>query len=169
MPSEADAIRRDALLAELDYFEAQVLRVTNSLNRIAGAHPGVTLLRTIPGVGARTAEAIVAYVDNPKRFRRNRTIGSYFGLVPCQDQSAGRNHLGHITRTGPATARKLLIEAAWQSVRRCEDSRTYFNRLMRGDPDRKKIAVVATAHRLLRVMLAMLQSGEACRWGKIAA
>ena len=98
-----------------------------------------------------------------------RAIGSYFGLVPCQDQSAGRNHLGRITRTGPATVRKLLIEAAWQSIRRCDETKKFFERVMRGDPDRRKIALVATAHHLLRVMLAMLKTGELCRWNKIAA
>ena len=34
---------------------------------------------------------------------------------------------------------------------------------MRGDNERKKIAVVATAHYLLRVMLSMLQTGEVWR------
>jgi len=35
--------------------------------------------------------------------------------------------------------------------------------MQHGDPERRKIAVTATAHYLLRVMLAMLQSGEVWR------
>ena len=113
------------------------------LDQMGDAHPGVNLLRTIPGVGPRTAEAVTAYIDDPGRFRRMRAIGSYFGLVPCQDQSAGKNHLGRITKTGPATVRKLLIEASWQSIRRCDEAREFFERVMRSDPDRRKIALVA--------------------------
>ena len=37
--------------------------------------------------------------------------------------------------------------------------RAYFERAQRGDPQRKKIAVVATAHYLVRVMLALLKRG----------
>jgi hypothetical protein len=83
--------------------------------------------------------------------------------VPCQDASADRNRLGHITRDGPAVVRKFLCEACWQGVRRSPALRAYFDRVMRDDPDRKKIALVATAHHLARVMGAMLHSGETWR------
>ena len=169
MPTLADTVRRDSLLEDLGHYDRQIHSVTRLLDQMASQHSGVALLQTIPGIGPRTAEAVLAYIDDPQRFSRMRTIGSYFGLVPCQDQSAGSNHLGHITRSGPPTVRRLLVEAAWQSIRRSDDAREYFERIMRGDPDRKKIAVVATAHRLVRVMLAMLRSGQTCRWQKRAA
>src|SRR5439155_516040 len=79
--------------------------------KYAGRHPAVALLMTIPGVGIRTAETFVAWVDDIARFRNNRQIGSYFGLVPCQDASADKNRLGHITRDGPPVMRKLICEA----------------------------------------------------------
>jgi len=53
------------------------------------------------------------------------------------------NRLGHITREGPATARKLLTEAAWQGVRRSRTIRKFFERVQRGADDRKKIVLVA--------------------------
>jgi transposase len=168
LPSEPEAWRRDMLLAELEHFELQTRRATQQLDRLARRHPGVTLLMTIPGVGPRTAEAIVAYIDDPSRFARIHSIGSYFGLVPCQDQSAGRNHLGRITKNGPATVRRLLIEAAWSSMRWCSQAKAYCERIMRGDRRRRKIAVVALAHKLLRMMLAMLRTGEVCRWAQPA-
>ena len=65
-------------------------------------------LQSIPGVGPRTAEAMVAFLDDPHRFERAKQVGAYFGLVPCQDQSSDRNHLGHITRDGSPTLRQLL-------------------------------------------------------------
>ena len=123
----------------------------------------MTVLRTIPGVGVRTGEAVVAWLDDVARFARNRQVGAYFGLVPCQDASAGADRLGHITRDGPPAVRKLLCEAAWQGVRRSPALRAWFERVTRGDPDRRKVALVATAHRLARAMAAMLRTGEAWR------
>ena len=134
-----------------------------ALDQVANRHPGVQLVRTIPGVGNRTAEAVVAWIDDPGRFGRVRAIGSYFGLVPSQDSSASANRLGHITREGPSTVRSLLTEAAWQSVRRSPRVREFYERVRRGDRERTKIALVATAHYLLRAMLSMLQNGEVWR------
>jgi transposase len=159
----SDALRRDLAVEELDEVNAKIRRVDQALNGRAADHPGVTLLRTIPGVGVRTAEAVVAWVDDAGRFARTKHVGSYFGLVPCQDASAGANRLGHITRDGPPAVRKLLCEAAWQGVRRSPALRAFFERVARGDPDRKKVALVATAHHLARAMAAMLRTGEAWR------
>src|SRR5687767_178587 len=132
--SEADALRRDLLLEELGEAEARVGRVTKDLDRRADAHPGVALLRTVPGVGPRTAEAFVAYVDDVRRFARTKQVGCYLGLVPCQDSSAGRERLGHITGVRPATARMLLCEAAWQAVRRSPSMQAFFERVTHGEP-----------------------------------
>jgi len=163
LPTEEADLQRDVLLDELSMLETQIKRVERKLNAVGKQHPGVILLRTIPGVGPRTSEAVTAYIDNPGRFGRNKNIGAYFGLVPCQDQSAGSDRLGHITREGPSTVRKVLVEATWQGIRRSEHIRAYFERVWRGDPKRKKIALVATAHYLVRVMHAMLATGEAWR------
>ena len=110
-------------------------------------------------MGLRTAEAVVAFLDDPKRFGRAKSVGCYFGLVPCQDQSGPKNRLGHITRDGSATVRQLLTEAAWQGVRRSPTIRAFFERVQRGDPARKRIALTATAHYLCRSMWAMLRDG----------
>ena len=163
LPRPIDGIQRDMKLEELRLLETQIQRVEKELNAIGMAHPGVCLLKTIPGVGNRTAEAMVAYIDHAERFSKSKKIGSYFGLVPCQDKSV-RDRLGHITREGPSSVRRLLAEAAWQGYRRSEHIRTYMHRIQRGDPDRKKIALVATAHYLARVMLAMLRTGECWRF-----
>ena len=160
MPTAASRLKRNLLLEELAEAERGVRILTQALDKIGRRHPGVALLRTIPGVGPRTAETIVAYIDEPKRFRRGSQVAAYFGLVPCQDASAGVNRLGHITKQGPGTARRYLVEAAWQGVYRSPTIRAYFERILRGKKERRKIALVATAHYLLRCMHAMLVSGE---------
>ena len=133
--------------------------IEHELNHQAGRSPAVARLRSIPGVGARTAEAVAAFIDDPDRFAKAKAVGRYFGWVPSQDQSGDRNRLGHITREGPAVVRQLVAEATWQALRRSPTVRAYFERVRRDDPQRKKIALVATAHYLVRVMWAMLKRG----------
>ncbi len=164
-PSEQAALKCDLMIGELAQHRIRIKRVERALAAIAQTHPGVCLLMTIPGVGIRTAEAMVAWIDRPGRFANNKRIGSYFGLVPCQDSSAGKERLGHITRQGPSLVRKLLTEASWQAIRRSPEVCRIFERIQRDDPKkRKKIALIATAHYLSRVMLAMLSSGQG--WNK---
>jgi transposase len=157
------ALQRDLLVEELAELDAKVARVEQELAKVAARHPAVGLLRTIPGVGPRTAEAVVAYVDDVARFARSSQLGVYFGLVPCQDASADRNRLGHVTCEGPATVRKLLCESAWQAARHSPRVRGWFERVAGGDRDRRKVAIVAVARKLVVVMGAMLRSGEAWR------
>jgi transposase len=163
LPDTMHALRRDMLIEEMEMFNQQIRRAEKELKRFSAGNPAVELLMTIPGVGLRTAETVVAYLDDPHRFRRNKSVGAYLGLVPSQDQSGSANRLGHITREGPASVRRMLCEAAWQAIRRSPTTRRYFERIEQGNRDRKKIAVVATAHYLARVMLAMLRTGEVWR------
>lgn len=151
------------MLAELEPYNLHVKEVEQELDRLAADHAGVALLQSIPGVGPRTAEAVLAYIDKPERFDRSKQVGAYFGLVPAQDSSAEVNRLGHITRQGPATVRKLLVEAAWQGIRHSPTLKAYYEQVRQGKKERNKIALVATAHHLVLVMQAMLRSGELWR------
>jgi transposase len=159
LPTVSQQLRRDLLLEEVEALNRQLRRIEQQLGHRAQQLPAVARLRSIPGVGARTAEAVAAFVDDPDRFRNAKAVGRYFGLVPCQDQSGDRNRLGHITREGAPVVRQLVAEAAWQAVRRPPTVRAYFERVQRGDPQRKKVALVATAHYLVRVMWALLKRG----------
>lgn len=152
--------RLSMLLDELKNHEENLSKVEKALGREAKRNAGVQLLMTIPGVGIRTAECLVAYIDDPARFSSSSELAAYFGLVPILDSSAGRDRLGHITKQGPPTARRLLVESSWVAVRRSPTIRAKFERIQKGDPDRKKIAIVAIAHFLVRVSLSLLKKGE---------
>jgi len=159
LPTASQQLRRDLLLEEIETLIRQVQRIEQQLNHQAQHSPAVACLRSIPGVGVRTAEAVAAFVDDPHRFPHSKTVGRCFGLVPSQDQSGDRNRLGHITREGAPVVRQLVAEATWQALRRSPSVRAFFERAQRDDPQRKKIALVATAHYLVRVMWAMLKRG----------
>lgn len=162
-PTEVAALQRDQLIDDLEFHDRKIKRANAMLRRLADKQTGIVVLRTIPGVGIRTAEAFLAYVDDPKRFQRTKAIGRYLGLVPSQDASAGMNRLGRITKEGPGTVRKVLVEAAWQGIRRSPTIRAFYERVRQGKDERKKKALVATAHYLARIMLSMLRTGECWR------
>jgi transposase len=76
MPTPAATLKRDLLLDELGEAKRRVKTVTKELDRMGERHPGVLLVRTIPGVGIRTGEAAVAYIDNARRFARSSQVGA---------------------------------------------------------------------------------------------
>ena len=156
----AAKVELNILLDNLQRQKDNLKVVEIQLQKFADHHPGISLLMTIPGIGIRTAEAVVAWIDKPDRFSRNNQIGPYFGFIPSEDSSGGKTRMGRITRQGPAIIRKLLCEAAWRAIRLSPDVKAFFEKVQRNDRDRKKIAVVATGHYLARVMLAMLKQNK---------
>ncbi len=153
------ALQRDLLVDEVETLSGQLKRLEYELTRFSKTNPAVWQLQIIPGVGPRTADVVVAFIDDPHCVSNSKRVGAYFGLVPSQDQSEDRNHLGHITREGPAVARHSLAETTWQAIRRSPTARAYFQQIVRGDKDRQKTAIVATDRYFVRVMWAMLKHG----------
>ena len=74
-------------------------------------------LKTIPGVGDKTALAFAAYVGDGRRFNNGDEVANYLGLVPRVDCSGSINRYGHITKKGNRIVRALLYQAAWSIVR----------------------------------------------------
>jgi transposase len=132
------------------------------LDELGKASPRVQLLDTVPGLGPRTAEAVVAHLDDPHRFKSGKQVGAYGGLVPRQFQSGEDDRRGRITRRGPAVLRKLLVQCAWAMLRYNRWARAVFDRLSRGKARRKQ-AVVALARRVLVRCWAMLRDNRPWR------
>ena len=148
------------IMDEYHFHNDQLLKITAHLDNYIKAKPGAFLLMSIPGIGPRTAEAVLAYTDQVERFGGSRHYCSYFGVVPKLDESGDSRRLGHITKQGPSVVRWLLCEAAWKSIRKSPSLKRFYERVMKGDSKRKKIAIVATGRKLLSIMRAMLTTGE---------
>ena len=141
----------------------QLQQVERKLDAFAKTDARVKLLRTIPGVGRCTAEVVVAYLDDPKRFANGRQVSAYAGLVPKQFQSGETDRRGRITRRGPSLLRKMLVEAGWILLRHNLWAQRLVKRLSRGQKTRRKQAVVALARKLLVRCWAMLRDGTPWR------
>jgi transposase len=149
-----------ALLEQRQSLADQQAEVTRYLDGYLAKQPGGTLLMSIPGVGPRTAEAILAYTDDIHRFRRTRQYCAYFGLTPKLDESGSVRHLGHISKEGPSVARWLLVESAWRAIEKSPGRKAFYERVLAGQKNRRKIAIVATARKLVSIMRAMQKTGE---------
>jgi transposase len=145
LPSWATRRRQD-LLKLLDQLTSNIAELTAAVEQQAEQQPEAQRLMTHPGVGPITALAYVVIIGSPERFRCGKQIGSYLGLIPCEDSSAGRQRLGHISKQGNALLRFLLVEAAQAAIRGDADWRRQFLHLaMRRE---RKIAKVAMARKL---------------------
>ena len=130
------------------------------LDDLAKGDANVQRLQTIPGVGPRTGEAVVAFLPEPKRFKSGKQVSSYGGFTPRQYQSSELDRRGRISKRGPATLRKLLVECAWCLLRYNAWARAVYHRLTHGGKARKKQAIVAVARKLLVRCWAMLRDGQ---------
>ncbi len=160
-PAELWRGRLELTLRELGYVRELVDQAERKLDELAKSDGATRILQTIPGVGPRTAEAVAAFLPEPGRFRTTKQVSAYGGLVPRQYQSADTDHKGRITKRGPRTLRKLLVECAWCMLRYNGWARVVYQRLTHGGKTRKKQAIVALARKLLVRCWAMLRDGAA--------
>lgn len=153
------------------YVELQMLQstqkalgeVTVKLDEMGKSDQQINLLQTAVGVGPRLAEAVVAFLDEPGRFTTGKQVGSYAGLTPRQYQSGSMNRQGKISGQGNKLLRALLVEVSWLGLRYNSWMRQTYERLLRGSPSRKKIAITAVARKLLVRCWAMLRDGQPWR------
>jgi transposase len=138
--------RRQELLELLDRLNPTIEELTAAAEREARKRPEVLRLMTHPGVGPLTALAYVLIIGTPTRFERGKQIGTYVGMIPSEDSSAGKQRLGHISKQGNSLLRFLLVEAAQAAARvNLEWRRRYTHLAIRRH---RSIAKVAMGRRL---------------------
>ena len=118
-------------------------------------------LQTVPGIGLRTAQVIVAETGGDmSRFPTAAHLASWAGLCPGQNESGGKRRSGR-TRHGDQWLADALVQAAWAAARSTDTSLAAKFRRVTGpgrDGQRRKKAVVAVAHKLLVISYAIMAS-----------
>jgi len=144
----------------IDHFDEKIARVSDEIGeRLRPFEEDLERLDTIPGVGRRTAEVLLAEVGpDLSRFPSAAHLASWAGLCPGNHQSAGKRRNGR-TRPGNPWLRSALTESA-QVVGRTRTSHlaAQFHRLL-PRLGRKK-TVLAIAHRILTIVYHLLRRGE---------
>ena len=157
---EMEALWRGQLWEELEALETvqrQLVRVERKLDAVGRQDERIQRLETIPCVGPRTAEMLVAVLDDPHRFASGKEVGSYLGLVPRQYQSGSTDRQGGISKQGHRQLRKMLVEVSWLALRYNPPLRRRYERICKGSRSRRKIAIVAVARKLAIIAWAMLR------------
>src|SRR5215208_1240071 len=150
-------------LAHIDFLDAAIAEVSAEIaERLRPFEPALERLETIPGVGRRTAELLVAEIGTDMgRFPTPAHLASWAGMCPGNNESGGKRRTGK-TRKGSPWLRSTLIEAARAAGR---SKRTYlaaqYHRLAarRGT----KRAAVAVGHTILLIVYRLLSESDVYR------
>ena len=150
------------LLSHIDHLDAQITAFDQQLvTQLAAYRPALELLTTVPGMDETSAALLLAEIgDDMAAFGSADKIASWAGLCPGNNESAGKRKSGK-TRKGNYWLRRILCECA-QAARR---TRCQFKSKYEAIASRRgsKKAVITIAHKLLRTVFSMLQTGECYR------
>ena len=144
-------------LAHIDFLEETIEQLSAEIaERMRPFEEAVERLETIPGVGRRTAEAILAEIGpEVSRFPTAGQLASWAGMCPGNNQSGGKRRGGKTTKGDP-WLRAALVEAAHAAGR---TKNTYLSAQYRRLASRrgKKRAAVAVGHTILVITYHLLQ------------
>jgi len=147
-------------LRHIDYLDEEIAKLDEEIkNRMLPFEKDLALLDTIPGVGRRTAEQIIAEIGtNMEQFPSAAHLCSWAGLCPGHNESAGKQKSAR-TRKGNQKLRSSLIEAA-RAASRAKDtylSSQYHRIAARRGANR---AAVAVAHSILIIVYHILKQKQ---------
>jgi transposase len=152
---------------QIEHVEAELAKADLKLQAQHRALPESRLLETIPGVGWMTALTLTLRID-ASQFESGRHLAAWLGLVPKENSTGGKQRLGAISRAGDERLRSLLVLGATAVIRHTKPGKTspWLLSLLARKP--RKLAAVALANKIARVVWAMMTSGESYRQPKAA-
>ncbi len=134
------------------------------------ANPVSQLLAEVPGIGPIGALSLALTID-PCRFQSGRHFAAWLGLTPKEHSTGGRQRLGGISRAGNERLRQLLVLGATAVIKYAKPGSKTASPWLLALLERKlrKLAAVALANKMARVVWAMMATGEAYRGSKKVA
>ncbi|AFM40480.1 transposase [Desulfosporosinus acidiphilus SJ4] len=146
------------MLKHIDILEEQVLTLDREIQaRMKPVYEQVSLIDSIPGVGERSAQIIIAEIGtNMNQFPSASHLASWAGLCPGNNESAGKRKSGK-TRKGSDILKATLIECAKVAGHL---KNTYFSAQYKRIAARRGTnrATVAVAHTILKIAYLMLKN-----------
>lgn len=162
------ATQRWVLAQHLDRYEeleGSIRKAEEKIEEVVEASPdpfvgeAIELLDSIPGVGRRIAEIIVAEIGaNMQQFPTGRHLASWAGMCPGNNESGGKRLSGKTTK-GSKYLRAALVQAAWAATRKKDCFLAMqFQRLARRKGRNK--AAVAVGHSILVIAYYVMKRKE---------
>jgi len=147
----------------IDRLTPLIRALERRIQTAAAGHPAAALLATIPGIGPYRSLLLAAELLPITRFPRVEHVASYAGLAPVTRSSGGHTHHGSIPKGANRWVRGALVSAIPSHVRAAPHSpvtRAYEQLSARLG---WRVARVAAARKLLRIVYIMLRRGAPWR------
>jgi transposase len=160
----------DEHIAALEMRLAQRELLAREILEIAARPPyqqPVARLAALRGIQALSALTLVVEVGDFARFGSAEDLMAFTGLVPSEDSSGEERRRGHITKTGNAHLRRILVEAAWAYAARPGRGRKRMARLEGQPPDVVALAL-ASEERLHRRYWRIVRRGKLTQVAAVA-
>jgi transposase len=156
--SESDIFLLKELTEMVEHLNEQICRVEARIETLVNERD-VAIASSVPGVGKRSAAAIVAEIGDAERFSDGKKIASWAGLAPSVYQSAGTFVTGSITKQGSKWLRYVMVEVAHAAVKKRNSRlRAFYLRVKAKKGE--KTAIVAVARKMLTIIWHLLVKGE---------
>lgn len=117
-----------------------------------------SVYQSVPGIGATAGRILANELGDMNQFKNERALFSYAGLTPREYSSGEHRRLGHISKQGKPILRKILVQAAWVSIRHDKRLRETFERI--ANKSGSKIAIIGIARRIVGHIRACIRKGE---------
>jgi transposase len=119
----------------------------------------LTRLKSIPGIGPKTAIMLVVLTDGFERFTSGSELCSYAGLTPVIRKSGSSvNGRSRISKIGNQKLRNLLFMCSFNACKYNKACREIYERLVAKGKS-KKLALIAVCNKLLKQAFAIAKSG----------
>ena len=160
MPNVSVRWQMRSLYRQLDGFRLERVRAHRMLSKHARKIPVVKKLRKVPGMGPRTAPAVVAWIADPNRFRNESGLSSYAGLGLKSDFSNWKpTKRARASKRGDRELKRALFLSARGALNGTNALKVrYAARIAAGWEDRKAIRDIART--ILFVACAIWRSGK---------
>jgi transposase len=156
--------------AHIEALDQRVTAVDGELAALHKVNPVSQLLAEIPGIGPLGAITMALTVE-PGNFVSARHFAAWLGLTPKEHSTGGKQRLGRISKAGNERLRQLLFVGAMSVVRFAKpgskSASAWLLQLLERKP--RKLAAVALANKMARIIWAMMARGEAYRRQPVAA
>jgi transposase len=151
------------LAGQVEAIEVKLKAVEARLIAVHKQNAVSQCLATQPGIGPIGAVSFALKVTDPKGFRSGRHFAAWLGLTPKENATGGRSRPGRISRQGDEGLRRLLVLGATAVIRFAKPGHAspWLIQLLARRP--KKLAAVALANKMARILWAMMVSGELYR------
>jgi transposase len=148
-------------LDHIDHLDTAIATIDSQVDELIVPFADVReRLQTIPGVGQKVADVIIAETGaNMDRFPDAAHLASWAGVCPGNNESAGKRFSGR-TRKADVWLQAALVEAAWAAARTKD---TYLSAQFWRLAGRigKKKAAMAVAHSILVIAYHLMADPEA--------